>query len=275
MSRSPIAKPRFLLPATKTHGGKRYLARRIIPLLPEAGVFIEPYAGGLCVLLNRSPGPVEVANDRHASLIGFYRVLRDRTEEFLGRVTPLEYDAATFAWSLRPAGPGEDELDAAVRFLVNNRFSRGGLGKDFAWSGRLRGGQPGDRNDWQKAVRFVLPRVARRLARVELLNRDGVEVIEEFDGPGTLTYCDPPYPYETRTAREVYDHEMDAADHARLLDVVRRCRGAIAISGYACPLYDDALRGWDRHEFPMPNHSGQGKVKQPRTEVLWLRNCGG
>jgi DNA adenine methylase len=275
MSRSPIAKPKFLLPATKTHGGKRYSARkRIIPLLPDAEVYVEPYAGGLSVLLNRSPGPVEVANDLNSALMRFYIMLRDRSAELIDRLAALEYDRETFEWSLRPDEPTGGELDAAVRFLVRNRFSRGGLGRNFAWSGRLRGGQPGDRNAWQKAVRFVLPRVARRLARVELLNRDGVEIIEEFDGPGTLYYLDPPYPQATRTTPEVYDHEMSEAAHVRLLETIVRCRGMVAISGYANPLYDEALRDWDRVKFDMPNHSGQGKAKQRRVEVLWRRNCG-
>jgi DNA adenine methylase len=273
MSRSSNEKPRFLRPAVKTHGGKRYLARRIIARLPEARVFVEPYAGGLSVMLNRPPSPVEVANDLDPGLIGFYRVLRDQTADFLRRVEALPYDAETFERSLRPGSADDDELDAAVRFLVRNRFSRGGLGRDFAWSERLRGGRPGDENAWQ-TIKAELPRIAQRLARVELRCRDGVEVIREMDGPKVLHYLDPPYPLTTRTARDIYAHEMDEADHARLLEVICRCRGAVAISGYRCPLYDEALRDWDRVEFDMPNHSGQGKAKQRRVEALWLRGCG-
>jgi hypothetical protein len=50
----------------------------------------------------------------------------------LDRVAPLRYDAATFVWSLRPDEPGAGEIDAAVRVLIRNRFSRGGLGRGFA-----------------------------------------------------------------------------------------------------------------------------------------------
>jgi DNA adenine methylase len=171
----------------------------------------------------------------------------------------------TFAWSLVSA-----PLEAAVRFLVRNRFSRGGLGRDFAWSDRLRGGRPGDLNGWQ-TIRRELPRIARRLARVELRCQDALEVIREFDGPGVLHYLDPPYVPTTRTVtRGVYDHEMSLDDHSRLIETITQCRGMVVVSGYANPLYDRALSGWERIEFEMPNHAGQTRSKQRRVEVLWL-----
>jgi DNA adenine methylase len=111
----------------------------------------------------------------------------------------------------------------------------------------------------------------RRLAGVDLHCRDALELIEEYDGPDTLFYLDPPYHHATRTVRDACHHEMGDEDHGRLLEAVASCRGLVAISGYANPLYDEALRGWERVEFEMPNHSGQGRSKQRRVEVLWLR----
>jgi hypothetical protein len=88
--------------------------------------------------------------------------LRDRTEELLDPLDSLEYDAPTFAWSI-DSDARDYPLEAAVRFLVRNRFRRGELGKDFAWSDRLRGGQPGDRNAWE-TIKEELPRLAGGLA---------------------------------------------------------------------------------------------------------------
>jgi DNA adenine methylase len=252
----------------KTHGGKWYLARKIIERLPGHRFFVEPFAGGLSVLLNKPPAAVEVASDRDARLIGFYRELQSRPDEFLERVLSLEYDRETFAWSLH-AEAGDDPLESAIKFLVRRQFSRGALGRDFAWSDRLRGGQPGDRNAWH-TLRRALPAMADRLRHVELRCQDAFEVIREHDGPSTLFYLDPPYLPSTRTAPEVYHHEMSAADHARLIDIVTRCRGRVALSGYGNALYDQALSAWERVEFSMPNHASQSRSKQRRIEVLWL-----
>jgi DNA adenine methylase len=52
-------------PAVKRHGGKHYLARRIIARLPGHRAYVEPFAGGLSVLINKRPCPIEVAGDLH------------------------------------------------------------------------------------------------------------------------------------------------------------------------------------------------------------------
>ena len=83
-------------------------------------------------------------------------------------------------------------------------MSRGGLGRHFSWSERLRGKRrpggpvPGDRNAWE-TYRDALPAIARRLRRVELAEGDALEAIARHDRPGTLLDCDPPYVPSTRT----------------------------------------------------------------------------
>src|SRR5215211_4183993 len=75
----------------KWHGGKSYLARRIVALMPRHLHYVEPFAGGLAVLLARDPadprlwagdtgntrGVSEVVNDLDGRLTNFWRVLRD------------------------------------------------------------------------------------------------------------------------------------------------------------------------------------------------------
>jgi DNA adenine methylase len=255
------------------HGGKSYLARRIMVRLPAHRIFIEPYAGGLNVLLNKLPGPVEVANDIDPNVMGLYRVLRDRPEDLLARLVPLPYAEEVFEWSLIPP-EGDDPVEAAAKTLVRKRFSRDGLGKDFSWSVRPRGGQPGDKNAWETFLTRVYRRVACRLAGVELRCREALDVIAEFDGPHSLAYIDSPYLPSTRTAHEVYEYDQDEEYHVRLLKRIVRCRGAVAISGYPSELYDGALRGWRRYSWDMPSNAGQTPSKQRRIEVLWVKDPG-
>jgi DNA adenine methylase len=260
--------PHRLRPAVKWHGGKSYLASRIIPLLPPHREYVEPFAGGLSVLLNKPRVPVEIAGDLDADLMAFYRALRDRPDELIPRLEAIPYTEESFAWA-RGQIVDPDPIGRAARFLVKNRFSRGGLGRDFAWSDRLRGGLPGDLNAWRTIV-GVLPAIARRLGRVDLYHGHALDLIARHDDVDTLLYLDPPYLARTRTAREVYAHEMGDEDHLALLEAIVHARAMVAISGYDNPLYARALKGWERHEFEMPDHSGQNKVKRRRIEVLWL-----
>ena len=73
----------------------------------------------------------------------------------------------------------------------------------------------------------------------------------------------------TRTATEVYDHEMSEGGHRELLDVLLACQSKVILSGYANDLYDEVLARWTREEFNLPNNAAGGKKKGRETEVLW------
>jgi DNA adenine methylase len=115
-----------------------------------------------------------------------------------------------------------------------------------------------------------LPDVHARLKRVLILNRPALEVIAKHDGPDTLFYLDPPYLHETRSAPDVYAHEMTTADHHDLLDLINTCKGKVMLSGYDSDLYNQTLRGWNRETFSVANHAAGGKEKDRETEVLWM-----
>jgi hypothetical protein len=67
-----------LEPPIKCHGGKQRYAPRIIELMPPHKHYVEPFAGGLGVLLAKDPeGVSEVVNDLNGDLMNFWDVLRD------------------------------------------------------------------------------------------------------------------------------------------------------------------------------------------------------
>jgi DNA adenine methylase len=269
----------------KWHGGKSYLARRFNALMPYRPLYIEPFAGGLSVLLNRPRASREIVNDLDPWLARFWEVMtnEERFARMWNRVSRTDYRAESFALAkswLRDQAQPEPEIpwdllsrsEFAAFFLIRNRMSRGGLGKDFAWSDRLRGGQPGDVNAWKTFVGGEILHVHSRVAGVEVHNDKATTIIKAFDAPDALIYCDPPYLQETRTAKKAYGaFEMSRPDHRTLLETLLACKGKVFLSGYRSELYDFAFAesGWARHEFSMPNHSGQGKSKQRRIECLW------
>jgi DNA adenine methylase len=263
------SRSRPIRPAIKWHGGKGNLKRWIASLLPAHTVYVEPYAGGLSVLLNKYRSAFEVVGDIDTGLIGLYVALRDEPKVLIERLRSIPCVEESFAWATSTP-EASDPIERAARFVVRYRFSRGGLGKSFSWSDRPRGNQAESLNSWETILAEELPRIARRIQRVEFLQGDAIELIRRHDGPDTLFYLDPPYVHSTRTARNVYRHELAEAGHCRLLETISAIRGMVALSGYRSELYDHALQYWERHEIERPNDSGQGKTKQRRTEVLWL-----
>jgi DNA adenine methylase len=263
----------------KWHGGKRYLARRIVELMPTHTHYVEPFAGGLSVLLAKNPdGISEVANDLNGWLMNFWAVLRHPVLfPELRRVleaTPFAEPAFLEARGVvRGAEPPRtlDPVEAAAAFMVCCRQSLAGRMGGFTPLSRrrTRRGMNEQAAAWLTAV-DGLPAVHRRLRRVAILNKPAVEVLRTEDGAGTLFYLDPPYHPDTRSCPQAYgEFDMTATQHVELLAEVTRCRGKVMISGYDCPLYEEMLPGWTRHTFDVPNNAAGLRRKRRMTEVLW------
>lgn len=259
----------------KYHGGKRYLAGRIVALMPPHTHYVEPFAGGLSVLLAHSgENRSEVVNDLDGELTNFWRVLADPVAyphfERAAQATPF----SEAVWEDARYVLRGDTLDvpAAVAFFVRVRQSLAGRGKHFAplSRNRIRGGMNEQAAAWLSAV-DRLPEVHARLRRVVILNRDALDVIRRQDGPGTLFYLDPPYLPDTRSSPDVYAHEMTTAQHSELCDVIRGCEGRVILSGYPNLLYRQTLEeaGWRRIDFDLANHAAGGAEKRRMTECVW------
>ena len=263
------------VPPLKWHGGKQYLAKRIIALMPPHTHYVEPYAGGLAVLLDKSPEDCsEVVNDLNGRLVNFWLALRDvaKFERFhrLAAATPF---AEPF-WQEAAATLDEgDEVQQAYAFFVHCRQSLAGRMQDFAplSKRRTRRGMNEQASAWWSVV-DGLPEVHARLRRVVVMSRDALEVIRSQDNPQTLFYLDPPYLHETRaTTTEYGPHEMSAEQHEALLGALVGIEGKFLLSGYDNPLYKRfmAEHGWDRVAFDLPNHAGGGPAKRRMEEVVW------
>lgn len=81
-----------------------------------------------------------------------------------------------------------------------------------------------------------------------------------------FVYLDPPYHFDARSKRRIYRCELEDADHRRLLQILSTLPAMWSLSGYRCPLYDEAAErhGWRRHDFQAMTRGGV------RTESLWF-----
>ena len=264
--------PKKLRPPVKWHGGKCYLARRIIEHFPPHRVYLEPFGGAASVLLNKPPVDVEAYNDLDLRITRLFRVLQRQGSQFAERVQFIPYSQKEFEDAVEYP-PDSTELDKAVCDFVRWRQSFGGKGQTWSYTTtRARGGMAGDVNGWWTAIR-QLPEIIERLKRVEILHQPALQAIHRFDGPDTLIYCDPPYLHETREPNScsVYGVEMSEDDHRELAYVLNACQSKVVLSGYPSPLYDRLFSSWRRVEFDIANHAAGGRRKARKREVLWIK----
>lgn len=272
-----------LTPPLKWHccGGKHYLASKIIALMPPHTHYVEPYAGGLSVLLAKNPeGVSEVANDLNQHLSNFWSVLRDSEwfEKFVRLAQATPFSEAVYQSATNGDAIEDDSPKAAYWFFVRCRQSLAGRMDAFAPLSRTRTrrGMNEQASAWMNAV-DGLPAVHARLRRVVILNRDALDVIRQQDGPATLFYLDPPYLHETRATTGEYEHEMTVAQHIELLTMLANIKGKFMLSGYDSELYlaAEKAQGWTRHTFELPNNSAGGDSKRRMQEIVWCNFAGG
>lgn len=269
-----------ITPPLKWHGGKYYLAKRIVAMIPPHTTYVEPYAGGLTVLLAKeAENSAEVINDLNRDLVRFWRVLADQAhfgqfQRFIECVPFSEWhwDHVESIRAGEYASGYDPEVCHAVAFYVMCRLSLAGRMKNFAplTKNRLRRKMNEQASAWMGAV-DGLAEVHQRLRRVAILNDDATDVIRKMDGPATVVYADPPYVHATRVSTDAYAFEMTEAEHIRLLEALASLQGHFLLSGYRSPLYDEFAKQneWHVTEFELPNNAARGEAKRRMVECVW------
>lgn len=266
-----MSKAERLTKPLKWHGGKHYLAKRIIELMPDHVHYVEPFFGGGSVLLSKSPeGVSEVVNDIHQELTNFWRVLQSEDDfaKFSRIVEAVPFSQVEWDESQRD---DPSPIKRAVNFFVRCRQSRAGKFDSFATMSRnrTRRGMNEQASSWLTAIE-ALPAVAARLKRVVIMCDDAAKVIKSQDGPNTLFYLDPPYVHETRVTTADYDFEMTSDQHIELIERIQTCRGKVLLSGYPNELYDSRLSDWNVVDIAIDNKASNAKQKPIKTERLWM-----
>jgi len=269
-------------------GGKGMLRTKILAIL--AGIphrhYCEPFGGGASVLLAKAPpGGVETYNDLDGALYDLFTVLAspEQFAQFYRLVATLPvsrriYDEYRATWQDEP-----DRLRRVARWYYVARLSFGGrfgsgLGTVVTTACT---GMAETCSRWL-SILDMLPEIHARLRRVQIENQDWRVILERYDTPETLFYCDPPYPANTRRFGK-YACEMTETDHRDLVAALLRLRGRAVLSGYPTALYAPLEEaGWQRIAWQTVCYvagrtrqtgmlgSGAALRKQPRLECVWV-----
>lgn len=262
-------------PVLRYLGGKWRLADWIASQFPPHRTYLEPFGGAASVLLKKPRANCEIYNDLDGDVVEIFRVLRDPTtaERLISSValTPFAREEFMLAYEV-----SDDPMERCRRLLVRSWMGHGStavcMRRDpgFRAAHSNRNGLPPSM-DWRH-LPPALVEVVERLQGVAIEQRPALGLMARFDRADTLIYADPPYPHATRSRKRIkgalqhgYKHELSDADHRELLAWLTGCASMVVLSGYGCPLYDQALGGWLRLERQAMANGGL-----TRTEVIWI-----
>lgn len=255
-------------PALRYFGGKFNLAPWIIRHFPQHNTYVEPFGGAYSVGCQKMPSRLEVYNDLNPDAANFFKVLRQEPEALITAIAASPRTAAEFRQCQSPC---DEPLEWARRYYLYCHIGfMGGGGRWSSGTSRERLELAAIQDD-----SHLWP-IARRIERLIIQLAHAHICISAWDGPETLFYVDPPYPFQARRSRDKrhkngaprrqYAYELGSDEqHRELAAVLHRVRGKVVLSGYDCPLYQELFSDWRQ-----VRSSTQSSCRETVFESLWM-----
>jgi len=240
-------------------GGKRRLAKHILPLFPDHTCYVEPFAGGAALFFLKEPSEVEVLNDYNSDLVSLYRVIQHHMEEFIRQFKWALVSREMFDWLNITPPETLTDIQRAARFYYLQKLAFGGkvscrtFGTATTSPPRLN----------LLRIEEDLSQAHLRLSRCVIEHLDWQHCILKYDRPATLFFCDPPY-WQT----EGYGVEFPIEQYAMLAETMRVAKGKVILTINDHPKMRETFGGF-RVETVKINYTigGAGKGKN-RTEMI-------
>ncbi|EIZ2110596.1 DNA adenine methylase [Salmonella enterica] len=249
------------LPVVPWIGGKRRLAKHILPLFPEHTCYVEPFCGAAALFFLKKPSKVEVINDINGDLMNLYRVVKHHPDEFLRQ----------FEWSLvgreeydrLKSVPAETltDIQRAARFYYLQKQNFGSrVGSHIFGVSTMRS----PKLDLSR-IREDLSQANKRLIRTCIEHLGWEQCIERYDRPHTLFYCDPPY-----WGTEGYGVDFPMSEYLRMAELAKSIKGKMVISVNDIPEMRETFAGLEIRSLDH-KYSVSGGKRTPARELI-IRN---
>lgn len=250
----PSAKP--LVPWV---GGKRRLAKHILPLFPPHQCYVEPFAGAAALFFMKEPTKAEVLNDINGDLINLYRVVQHHLEEFIKQFKWALVSRQIWDWLELTNVETLTDIQRAARFFYMQKMAFGGKvdGRSFGTAT-----VSGPKLNLLR-IEEELSQAHLRLARVTIEHLPWHECVKRYDRPHTLFYCDPPY-----WGTEGYGVDFGLEQYDELASLARTIQGQMVISVNDIPEMRRAFKGLKIREAELTYSVGGGGRAKPSKELI-------
>lgn len=216
-------------------GGKRRLAKHILPLFPEHTCYVEGFAGGAALFFLKEPSDVEVLNDVNGDLVNLYRVVKHHLEELLRQFKWALTSRQMYEWTQATPPETLTDVQRAARFFYLQKLSFGS---------RVEGQTFGTATTSPARLNLLrleedLSMAHLRLARVTIEQLPWQLCLARYDRPHTLFYLDPPY-----WGTEGYGVEFGLEQYAEMASLMRSAQGRVVVSVNDIPEMRKAFAGF-------------------------------
>lgn len=250
--------PALLTAPFSVYGGKKYLASKLVPLIPQHRVYVEPFMGAAALLFAKPPSPTEVLGDVDGDKVRVLRFLRDHGAPARAALLARDWTPSRATFDYLTGSRPRTDVDWVYRELYLRWNSFGCRGDSWALNNAAAG--------WRRYVMVRMPAYKARLQGVAVLTQDWATTIREWDAPDAFFYLDPPY-IGTANARARHFQEPSAQ---ALLAVLSRVRGRWLMSNSADPSLAPTFRAYHVRRIRVPTQVDQLHVGAIRDRVELL-----
>ena len=250
------------LPIIPWIGGKRRLAKHILPLFPEHQCYVEPFCGAAALYFIKDQAHVEVLNDINGELINLYRVVKHHLEEFARQFKWALTSREIYKWTQITPTETLTDIQSAARFYYLQKLAFGGRVSNQTF-GTATTSPP----------RFNLLRLEEDLCQAHMrLSRTYIErlawqdCVRKYDREHTLFYCDPPY-----WGTEGYGVDFGLEQYDQMAEMAKTIKGHMIISVNDIPEMRKAFKGLAMETVLISYTVGGQQGRGQRSELV-IRN---
>jgi DNA adenine methylase len=217
-------------------GGKRFLAKEIVTLIPSShNLYIEVFGGALNVFYakkNPTKGKYrEVVNDFNSDLINLHRTIRNNPRLLSKYLNHLFVSRELFQYIKSGKYQPRNRVEKASFYYYRLQMSFGAKGDNFAMSAKSR--KP--KNIYKDFLKW-----SQRLKGVTIENMDFEKLIKNYDRAESFFYCDPPYVSTESYYKNIKTFDLD--DHKRLYLALKQIKGKFLLSYNDTPFIRDLYK---------------------------------
>lgn len=245
-------------------GGKRRLAKHIVPLLPEHTCYVEVFAGAGAIFFAKAPAKAEVLNDINGDLVRLYRVVQHHLDEFVRQFRWAISSRELFAWAQMTEPETLTDIQRAARFFYLQKLCFGGkvAGQTFG----VMTTAPAGINLLR--VEEELSAAHLRLNGVTVENLPWAACVARYDRAHTVFYLDPPY-----LGTAGYGVKFGVEQYDQMAELLRNMKGKAVVSVNDMPEMRRAFAGLPMARVGIRYNVG-GSGKAPETGELIIQNFG-
>jgi DNA adenine methylase len=243
-------------------GGKKLMARHILPLIPNHVTYVEPFFGGGAIYFAKEQSQVEVINDLNHFVVNFFTQVKTNFSALQKRVQATPFSRGLYKDALLMYNSPHlfTDLDRAWAFWI--LCNEGYASKIGTW------GYGTNENKRERSIAAkrdnFLELFAQRLGETQIESLDAVRIIELRDRTQTFFYVDPPYIDSAQGHYSGYTH----VHYNQLLSTLANIKGKFLLSSYPSEMLDSYTKknGWYQLEFKQPTMASP--TRKDKIEVL-------